>query len=533
MDLLVKERLENFYDKEVWKHLSLGDFLTDISRKYGKKIALVDEGREYSYEDIENISKKYAKGFLDEGLKKGDKVVLQLPNSAELIFVIFALFKIGVIPIMSLPAHRKTEISGIIELSEAKAYIARDRYLGFSYVEMIRKIIDEKHLDINVFIQGEKEEFKNLTKLSENEAIRDKENIDYKGLGLLLLSGGTTGIPKLIPRRHCDYLYVAEYSGLRCGLNEESIYLAALPMAHNFPLGCPGIMGTLFYGGKVVICPTTSPDEIIPLIEEEGVTVTGLVPAMANMCIEFLEMDDYDISTLELIQVGGSVLDQLTAEKIEKGFSCKLQQIFGIAEGLILTTSSDDASETVYKTQGKPISEYDEVLIVNEEGEEVPVEEYGELIVRGPYTIYGYYNLDEVNKTCITEDCYYKTGDKARKLKDGNYQVIGRLKEMINRAGEKITPTELEEILLTHNDIEEVQVVGIPDEILGEKIGVFIISGDKQISLIEIRTFLKEHGVAHFKLPDLVRKVDNWPLTSVGKISKAALRKSALLGGNE
>ena len=211
--------------------------------------------------------------------------------------------------------------------------------------------------------------------------IEDNESVDYKELGLLLLSGGTTGIPKLIPRRHCDYLYVAEYSGLRCGLNEESIYLAALPMSHNFPLGCPGIMGTLFYGGKIVICPTTSPDEIIPLIEEERVTITGLVPAMANMCIEFLEMDEYDISSLKLIQIGGSVLDHITAKKIERGFSCKLQQIFGIAEGLISTTSLDDDSETIYNTQGKPISEYDEALIVDEEGKELPVEEYGELIV--------------------------------------------------------------------------------------------------------------------------------------------------------
>ena len=528
MNIKIKEKLEDFYDKEVWNHLSLGDFLTKVSEKYGEKIAIVEEGNEYSYKDIEIISKKYAKGFLREGFKRGDKIVLQLPNSAELIFVIFALFKIGVVPIMSLPAHRKTEISGIIELSEAKAYIAKDRYLGFSYVNMIREIIGENNLDIKVFIQGDNEEFRQLTEMKEDEPIEDNESVDYKELGLLLLSGGTTGIPKLIPRRHCDYLYVAEYSGLRCGLNEESIYLAALPMSHNFPLGCPGIIGTLFYGGKIVICPTTSPDEIIPLIEEERVTITGLVPAMANMCIEFLEMDEYDISSLKLIQIGGSVLDHITAKKIERGFSCKLQQIFGIAEGLISTTSLDDDSETIYNTQGKPISEYDEVLIVDEEGKELPVEEYGELIVRGPYTIYGYYNLDEINKTCITEDCYFKTGDKARKLKDGNFQIVGRLKEMINRAGEKITPTELEEILLTHDKIEEVQVVGIPDQILGEKIGVFVLAGDNEITLNEIRTFLKEHGVAHFILPDLVKKIDAWPLTSVGKISKETLRKSAL-----
>lgn len=131
----------------------------------------------------------------------------------------FALFKIGVIPIMSLPAHRKTEISGIIELSEAKAYIAQDRYLGFSYTEMIREVIKENRTDIKVFIQGDNEEFRSLTEIKANTPIEENVNVDYKDIGLLLLSGGTTGIPKLIPRRHCDYLYVAEYSGRSVWVN--------------------------------------------------------------------------------------------------------------------------------------------------------------------------------------------------------------------------------------------------------------------------------------------------------------------------
>lgn len=528
MNIDIKNNLEKFYAENVWKHMTLGELLTTRSEKYGEKIAIIEGERKVSFKEFEEITNRYANGFLKEGFMKGDKILLQFPNSIEFIIIAFALFKIGVIPIMALPAHRKTEIKGIIEISKAKAYIAKDKYLGFSYVGMIREIINENKLNLNVFIVGENEEFRNFDEIETDKFKEKVINLDYRDIGLLLLSGGTTGIPKLIPRRHCDYIYVAEYAGKRCRLNEESIYLAALPIAHNFPLGCPGILGTLFYGGTIVICPNTSPDEIIPLIEKENVTITGLVPTMANMCIEFLDMEEYDISSLEIIQIGGSVLDHITAEKIEKGFSCKLQQIFGIAEGLISTTSLDDDDSIVYRTQGKPISEYDDVLIVDEEGKELPIEEYGELIVRGPYTIYGYYNLEEINKTCITEDCYFKTGDKARKLKNGNYQIVGRLKEIINRAGEKITPTELEKILLTHDKIEEVQVVGIPDQILGEKIGVFVLAGDNEITLNEIRTFLKEHGVAHFKLPDLVKKVEAWPLTSVGKISKETLRKSAL-----
>lgn len=265
--------------------------------------------------------------------------------------------------------------------------------------------------------------------MNDNNYIYQKIEVDYKNIGLLLLSGGTTGIPKLIPRRHCDYLYVAKKTSIRSGMDRSSIYLAALPMAHNFPLCCPGILGTFAVGGKVVVCEVTSPDEILPLIEEEKVTITGFVPAIANICMDYLQYEDYDLSSLKILQIGGSVLEPWLAEKIEETFNVKLQQIFGIAEGLILTTSIDDDEKTVWQTQGKPISEHDEILIV----------------------------------------------DKARKLKDGNYQIAGRIKEIINRAGEKITPLELEEILLTYDCINSVQVLGVPDKLHGEAIAVFIL----------------------------------------------------------
>lgn len=524
MDLILKEQLEEFYDKNAWRYLTLSDALENWSDIYKERIAVIDKNRKLSYEDLNSEVNFYSKGLLDKGIYKGDKIVLQLPNCLEFVIISFALFRIGAIPIMALPAHRKTEIKGIIEKSNAKAYISKDRYLGFSYTDMIRNILGELSIDINVFVLGNNEEFDGFDSLKSDEKLENKIETDYKEIGLLLLSGGTTGIPKLIPRRHCDYLYVAEYAGKRCKLNGNTVYLAALPIAHNFPLDCPGIIGTLTYGGKVVICPTTSTDEIIPLIEKEKVTITGLVPAMASMCIDFLETDDYDISSLEILQVGGSVLDSYLAKKVESSFNCKLQQIFGIAEGLICCTDLEDDDYITYNTQGKPISRYDEILVVDENDNEVEVGTYGELIVRGPYTIYGYYNSEDINKICITENCYFRTGDKARKLENGNYQVVGRLKEMINRAGEKIMPSEIEQILLNHELISDVQVVGIPDGILGEKIGVFILDDEEKLTLNEIRRFLLEEGVAHFKLPDLIKYVRAWPLTSVGKIYKEKLK---------
>ena len=502
----------------------MGEFITDCAKTYRDKTAIVDGDVRLSYNELDELSTKYANGLLKAGFKKGDKIVLQLPNCYEFIVISFAMFKIGIIPIMSLPAHRKNELKGIIEKSEAVAYIAKDRYLGFSYVDMIRDIKSELNKKLEVYILGDSQEYEKFLSLIENDYPYKHPDVDYKSIGLLLLSGGTTGIPKLIPRRHCDYIYVAKKTGERCNLNQTSVYLASLPIAHNFPLGCPGIMGTFAKGGKVVLSNVTSPDEILPLIEEKKVSITGFVPAIANICMDYLEYEDYDLSSLKIVQVGGSVLEPWLAEKIEKIFDVKLQQIFGIAEGLILTTNIEDNEKTRLQTQGKPISEYDEILIVDEQGKEVEREEYGELIVRGAYTIYGYYNLPEVNEISMTEDCYFKTGDKARKLKNGNYQIVGRIKEIINRAGEKITPSELEEILLTHKNINSVQVVGVPDNLQGEAIAVFILNGEKKLTLEEVRRFLISNNVADFKLPDIVKYMDAWPLTALGKIDRNKLK---------
>lgn len=530
MNKYIINELDDKYDKLVWGKSTLSQALVDWEKNYSNKIAVVDGDKEITYKKLLHDMNNYASGLIKHGFKKGDKIVLQIPNSYEFVALSFAMFKIGVIPIMALPAHREIELKGIIKNSQAKAYIIKDKYLGYDFVKLAKELKNGLTSSLDVFVIGEIGGFKSIDILNDKNDIEEiKVDIDYKEMALLLLSGGTTGIPKLIPRRHTDYLYVANKMAKICNMDSDTVYLASLPIAHNFPLGCPGLVGTLSVGGKVVMCKTTSPDEILPLIEEQGVTVTGLVPAMALMCVDFIkDYDDYNLDSLKVLQVGGSVLDSKTARNISNTFGCKLQQIFGIAEGLICCTSLDDEDEVIYNCQGTPISDMDEVLIVDEDENEVEVEYYGELIVRGPYTIHGYYNLEKVNKDCINKNGFFKTGDKARKLKNGNYQIAGRIKEMINRAGEKITPFELENILLKNDHIKDVQVVGVKDDFLGERICVFILNNyKKKLSLEDIRMFLLKKGVATFKLPDQILYVEDWPLTSVGKISKNKLRDIA------
>lgn len=522
----LSEKLEQYDGLEYWEYFNLGQQLKRWADKYSDNIALVEGEKRLTYKELEDKSEKMAFGFLNMGVKKNDKVVVQLPNSINFVVACFALFKIGALPILALPAHRERELNGIFDLTKPVAYIIPEKFLGFNYKNMAKEIISSHPSVKYLIVDGECTDEVCLDNIN-GESVRFEEP-SYKDIAVLLLSGGTTGIPKLIPRTHIHYVYNAKCCAKRCKLNEDSTYLAVLPVEHNFPLACPGILGVLASGGKVVMCKTTSPDEAFPLIEKEKVTITALVPSLVSLWLEALEWDDSsDISSLEVLQVGGSVLEQSLARSIEPIMHCKLQQVFGIAEGLICCTSLDDSEEVIVTTQGKPISASDEVRIVNEEGEDVALGEYGELIVRGPYTISGYYNLPDINKKAFNKEGFYLSGDKARFTEDGNIQLEGRIKEQINRAGEKIMPSEIEGHLCSYIDIKEAAVVGVKDEELGEKICAYLITENQSLTLKDVNRYLHDIGVAHYKRPDEIKIIDFFPLTSVGKVNKKRLKQMA------
>ena len=526
-----KKDLSIYENLEGWEKKTLGEQLEAWSEKYKDKTAIIIGENEMTYYELNNKSSKMAYGFLDLGINSGDIVLVQLPNSISFIVTMFALAKIGAIPIMALPAHRESELSSIIELAQPSAYIVEESYLGFDYIPMA-EMFKERYKFLNhIIIDGQCEGELKLENIYGIE--RELPKVDSYSTAILLLSGGTTGVPKLIPRTHSDYIYNARMSAKRCHLDENSIYLASLPVMHNFPLACPGLLGTLDKGGTVVLCKNTSPDEILELITEKKVTITALVPAMVVVCMEMLEYDDeYDISSLKILQVGGAMLEDTLADKIINEWPCKLMQVFGTAEGLLSFTHLDDSDEIVSRCQGTPISPADEVKIVDYYGNKVLQGEYGELLSRGPYTIDGYYRAPEANAMSFTEDGFYRTGDRAMWTEEGNLRMGGRLKEQINRAGEKIMPSEIEGYLCQHDKIREAAVVGIPDEELGNRSCAFVMTeeGEEDLSLSDIHNFLCQLGVAQYKYPDQLEIIESWPLTSIGKVDKKALVKSIVEG---
>ena len=341
------------------------------------------------------------------------------------------------------------------------------------------------------------------------------------------LSGGTTGLPKLIPRTHDDYLYSVRASADICALDTDTVYLGAMPITHNFPMSSPGFLGVLHAGGTVVLAPDPSPDTALALVEREHITHTAVVPPVAMLWLDAVEhgpQNHRDLSSLRVLQVGGATFAEEAARRVTPVLGCALQQVFGMAEGLVNYTRHDDPDDLVVTTQGRPISDHDEIRIVDDHDHPVPEGEPGHLLTRGPYTIRGYYRAPEHNATAFTADGFYRTGDIVRRHPSGNLVVAGRAKDQINRGGEKIGAEEVENHILAHPGVHDASVVAVPDPYLGERTYAHVIPKGQAPTRGELLAFLRERGLAAYKIPDRVSFVDTFPATAVGKTSKRDLR---------
>jgi mycobactin salicyl-AMP ligase len=227
--------------------------------------------------------------------------------------------------------------------------------------------------------------------------------------------------------------------------------------------------------------------------------------------------------TLRLLQIGGAKLEADDARRVRATLTPGLQQVFGMAEGLLCFTRPDDPPEVVEQTQGRPLCVDDELRIVDEAGRPVPPGEAGELLVRGPYTFNGYFRADAENARSFDPDGFYRSGDVVRRLHDGNLQVVGRVKDVIHRGGETVAAADLEEHLLTHPAISSAAAVPLPDQYLGEKICAAVTFVGAPISLAELNRYLDERGVAAHTRPDVLVPIPALPTTAVGKVDKKAI----------
>jgi mycobactin salicyl-AMP ligase len=308
-----------------------------------------------------------------------------------------------------------------------------------------------------------------------------------------------------------------------CGLTGDDVYLVALPAAHNFPLACPGLLGAMSVGATTVFTTDPSPESAFATIVCHGVTVTALVPALAKLWAQACEWEPQRPTTLRLLQVGGAKLGAKDARTVRAALTPGLQQVFGMAEGLLNYTRLGDPADIVDNTQGRPLSDHDELRVVDDVGNEVSEE--GELLTRGPYTLNGYFNAANANERSFSPDGFYRTGDRVRRFANGYLEVTGRVNDVILRGGESVSALDLEEHLLTHPSIWAVAAVPLADEYLGEKICAAVVFSGPPVALSELNSYLDERGVAAHSRPDVLIPMEGLPTTAVGKVDKKAIAK--------
>jgi 2,3-dihydroxybenzoate-AMP ligase len=527
-----------YVSKGYWRGQTLGQWMWEQADRHGDRVAIVDGDVSVSYRELAEHADALADNLLDLGLHDGDNILVQLPNSWEFVALFLACQRIGVAPVLALLAHREHELAYLAELADVRAIVVPDQWQGFDHQQLAVDLAHDRPRSCPVLVLGDEVRDLNVDVRSLLERWQDPTRLrsrldahvpDPGDIALFLLSGGTTGTPKIITRTHQDYEYNARRSGEICEFDEDTVYLVTLPMGHNFPLGSPGILGALSHGGRAVMLRSPKPEVAFPVIERERVTVTSLVPAIAQRWVEAAASTGHDLSSLELVQVGGSVMDPAFAVRIGPALGATLQQVYGMAEGLLNYTRPDDDPKVIARTQGRPICPDDEIRIVDEQGEQVPFGGTGELLTRGPYTPRGYFRAPEHNARAFTPDGWYRSGDLVRWEPTGNFVVEGRVKDLINRGGEKISAPEVEAVVDTLPQVRRSSAIALPDPEYGELVCVCVVLHSGQsLSLSDISATFAAQGVAKFKFPQQLEIMTDFPLTAVGKVDKKALRAEIL-----
>jgi 2,3-dihydroxybenzoate-AMP ligase len=518
------EELARIYrSKGYWRGETFPQMLRERASAFPGRIAVVGGNERWSYGELHRRAETAAAGFIALGLKPGERVIVQIGNRPEFLSVVFGLFCAGLIPVFALPAHRRSEIAHFAERAEAAAYVVADHGDGFDYRVLAREVKAQAPSLRHVVVLGEAEEFVHFEDFSPDSS-QIPTDPTPNSVAFLQISGGSTGLSKLIPRTHDDYIYSFRASAEICGLDQDSVFMVALPAAHNFPMSSPGFMGALYVGARIVMCPSPDARTAFALIEKEKITITGLVPPLALLWMQAAPKTEHDLSSLKVLQVGGAKFMPEAARTVHPTLGCTLQQVFGMAEGLVNYTRLDDPEEIIVETQGRPISEDDEVLIVDDQGNPVPEGMAGHLLTRGPYTIRAYHNEPAANARSFTENGFYRTGDVVKRTAEGYLVVQGRATDHINRAGEKVSAEEIEDHLLAHPQVFDAAVVSVPDPFLGERSCAFIVPQGEKPKAAAIKAWMRTRNVAEFKVPDQIRFVEGFETTAVGKISRKELR---------
>lgn len=529
--------LERYVAEGVLGAETLVDGFRGACARYPDAVALVGPEGRTTYGQLDSDTDRLAAALLRSGLRAQDRVVFQLGNSPQLVTALFACLKAGLIPICTLAAHREREIGYLAELAQARLHLIQGddpKFDDFAFARKMQAAVPS--LEFILQARGTPHGgAMHLGKLIESisveqaRAVLDGVDIDPFQVAIFQLSGGTTGVPKIIPRFHAEYLYnmrsVARWTGYRPG----DVLFMPLPMVHNLNMGC--CLGPfLMTGGTVTIAPNLLPETLFGMIKQHRpnwLVLGGPVAAKLEGPIR--------AGLLDFSNVRG-VITSHGAAQMRDLLGVPVYHIFGMTEGVITLTHEGDPIEALDGTVGRPVSPFDRIKILVP-GTEEPVKagEVGEPVFKGPYTLHGYYRAEERNREAFTSDGFYRSGDLMQELRIGDvsyYAFKGRMKDVISRGGEKINCEELESAIAMHPAVQSVAVVGMPDPVFDERVCAFIIprEGTQAPNVSELGLFLHGYGLAKFKWPERIEAVRAFPLTATGKLSKPGLRELLIEG---
>ena len=530
-------RVARYLASGAWDATPLAGRFRAIAERFGARTAVIDQLGSITYSELDIRSDQVAAALLEHGIRPGNPVLFQVGNSIPGIVAWYGVLKAGALPVATLPGHRAHEISHIAALVGAVGHIVDDsRPSRFDMVKFAREQAAASPTLRHLFtVHSERssahpdsEPIESLGLSIDPQAARLAVDAAQTGLGpedvaVYQLSGGTTGVPKVIPRLHGEYWNNGRAWALALGRTEQSVTCHAAPIIHNAGISC-SLHSTHSVGGCLVLPP---PDKVIALrmMNEHRVDDTLFGHGMFSWILsdEYVPAARY----LRTVILSGAKVPEEVFSRIER-LGARVGQTFGMGEGLFTLTPLTAPRELRSTTVGTPLTEDDEIRISEPGSErELPDGEIGELTCRGWYTIPGYLDSPEHNSVAFTADGFYRTGDLGRVRVHGGERYLsieGRIKDLINRGGEKVNAEELELLLHQHPAIDDVAVVAMPDATLGEKVCAYLVTSGPSLSVPDLQAHLDSLGVAKYKWPERIEIITALPRTQVGKVDKKALR---------
>lgn len=531
-------------------NLTIGRYLDYIASKYPEQDAVVFEDKvRYSYRMLKDLSDRLAKGLLKIGVNKGDHVAIWATNIPEWVITLFATAKIGA-PLVSInTAYKEHEVEYILKHSDAKVLVLIDGFKDSDYIKILYNLIPElrqnhrgsfksskfPRLKSVIYIGNRElpgvyryEEIMELGSCGRDEELYVvQEKVGVNDVIDIQYTSGTTGFPKGAMLTHYNLLNNGDAIASRMNFTTADRLCIPVPLFHCFGYTL-SIMACLSKGSTMVLVDHFNPIKVMDAIQRERCTAVHGVPTMFITMLEHPNFEDYDFSSLRTGIMAGSVCPiKVMKAVVDKMNIREITSVYGLTEASpgITQTSIYDSLEDRVSTVGYALPEVEVKVVDPMTGDEVARGVQGEVMARGYNIMKGYYKMPQETEKVIEPDGWLHTGDIGVMDERGYLTITGRLKDMIIRGGENISPREIEEYLYHHPHIKDVQVVGVPDEKYGEEIMAYVIPKEgSSITEEEVIEYAKI-GLARFKVPKYVRFLDKFPMTASGKIQKYVLRE--------